>query len=140
MGATGRVRRGTTPHSSCAAPSSVTSCGPSPNAGTTRTRSTGARRTACCCSGPPGCSAIRGVAPDRVLVVDLENAEATPIYVHAKVCVVDDVWFTCGSDNFNLRSWTSDSEITCAVVDETLDGREPADPTGRGDGARRLAR
>jgi phosphatidylserine/phosphatidylglycerophosphate/cardiolipin synthase-like enzyme len=98
-------------------------------------------------SGPPtrlgqwqALDLLRGVAPDRVLVVDLENAEATPIYVHAKVCVVDDVWFTCGSDNFNLRSWTSDSEITCAVVDETLDGREPADPAGRGDGARRLAR
>jgi phosphatidylserine/phosphatidylglycerophosphate/cardiolipin synthase-like enzyme len=39
-----------------------------------------------------------------------------PIYVHAKVCVVDDEWFTCGSDNFNRRSWTNDSELTCAVV------------------------
>jgi phosphatidylserine/phosphatidylglycerophosphate/cardiolipin synthase-like enzyme len=76
----------------------------------------------------------------RVHVFDVENHVGTPVYVHAKVCVVDDVWFTCGSDNFNLRSWTSDSEITCAVLDETLDGREPADPTGRGDGARRLAR
>src|SRR5213075_2066015 len=31
--------------------------------------------------------------------------------------LVDDVWMTCGSDNFNRRSWTHDSEITCAVVD-----------------------
>jgi phosphatidylserine/phosphatidylglycerophosphate/cardiolipin synthase-like enzyme len=37
--------------------------------------------------------------------------------VHAKVCVVDDEWMTIGSDNLNLRSWTHDSELTCAVVD-----------------------
>ena len=48
---------------------------------------------------------------------DLENAAGTPIYVHAKVCVVDDHWMTIGSDNLNLRSWTHDSELTCAVVD-----------------------
>jgi phosphatidylserine/phosphatidylglycerophosphate/cardiolipin synthase-like enzyme len=37
--------------------------------------------------------------------------------VHAKVCVVDDQWMTIGSDNLNRRSWTHDSELTCAVVD-----------------------
>ena len=58
--------------------------------------------------------------------------------MHAKVCIVDDVWITCGSDNLNRRSWTHDSEISCAVVDSTRDAREPADLTGRGDGARRL--
>ncbi len=83
---------------------------------------------------------LRAAAPERVLAVDLENAEGVPIYVHAKVCIVDDVWFTCGSDNFNLRSWTTDSEVTCAVVDTTDDGRAPADPSGVGSGARRLAR
>ena len=54
---------------------------------------------------------------DRFALFDLENAEGTPIYVHAKVCVVDDEWMTIGSDNLNRRSWTHDSEITCAVVD-----------------------
>ena len=60
--------------------------------------------------------------------------------MHAKVCVVDDTWCSIGSDNLNLRSWTHDSELSCAVLDTELDGREPADPGGRGDGARRLAR
>ena len=83
-------------------------------------------------SGPPNrigqlraMQVLREAAPDRVGVFDLENAQGTPIYVHAKVCVVDDVWMTCGSDNFNRRSWTSDSELTCAVIDATPDDREP---------------
>ena len=37
--------------------------------------------------------------------------------MHAKVCVVDDTWACVGSDNFNLRSWTHDSELACAVLD-----------------------
>ena len=77
---------------------------------------------------------------DRVLVCDLENVHGTPIYVHAKVCVIDDVWMIVGSDNVNRRSWTHDSELSCAVVDATLDEREPRDPAGLGDGARRVAR
>ena len=53
----------------------------------------------------------------RFAIYDLQNDSGTPVYVHAKVCIVDDEWMTCGSDNLNLRSWTHDSEITCAVVD-----------------------
>lgn len=53
----------------------------------------------------------------RFVMYDLQNSTGTPIYVHAKVCIVDDQWITCGSDNLNLRSWTHDSEVTCAVVD-----------------------
>ncbi len=34
---------------------------------------------------------LRAVAPDRVAVYDLENRNGTPIYVHSKVCVVDDL-------------------------------------------------
>ncbi|RAO00458.1 phospholipase D family protein [Micromonospora saelicesensis] len=79
-------------------------------------------------------------APDRVHVFDVENHAGGPVYVHAKVCVVDDVWASVGSDNFNRRSWTHDSELSCAVLDETRDQREPTDPAGRGDGARSFAR
>ena len=57
-------------------------------------------------------------APGRVAAYGLENHAGTPVYVHAKVCVMDDVWASVGSDNFNRRSWTHDSELSCVVLDE----------------------
>lgn len=83
---------------------------------------------------------VEKVAPDRVHVFDLENAADTPIYVHAKVCVVGDVWACAGSANLNRRSWSHDGELSCAVLDDMRDDREPRDPSGLGDGARRCAR
>ena len=56
------------------------------------------------------------LAPDRVAVYGIENDDSVPIYVHAKVCVIDDVWVSIGSDNFNERSWTHDSELSAAIV------------------------
>ena len=58
------------------------------------------------------------VAPGRVAAYGLENHAGTPVYVHAKVCVIDDVWASTGSDNFNRRSWTHDSELSAVVLDE----------------------
>lgn len=83
---------------------------------------------------------LRDAAPDRVGVYDLVNASGTPIYIHAKVCIVDDVWLTCGSDNFNRRSWTNDSELSCAVIDSERDDRVPQLLDADGAGARVLAR
>jgi len=83
---------------------------------------------------------VQKVADDRVHVFDLENHDGAPVYVHAKVCVVDDVWACAGSANLNRRSWSHDGELSCAVLDDTRDEREPHDPAGLGDGARRLAR
>ena len=60
---------------------------------------------------------MREAGGDRVAVYGLENHAGTPVYVHAKVCVMDDCWATIGSDNFNLRSWTHDSELSAVVVD-----------------------
>ncbi|MEO5608946.1 MAG: phospholipase D family protein [Ornithinibacter sp.] len=54
---------------------------------------------------------------DRVAVYGLTSPAGFPVYVHAKVCVIDDVWASIGSDNFNRRSWSSDSELACAVQD-----------------------
>jgi len=62
--------------------------------------------------------ALHRAAPDRVAVYDIESEQGVPIYVHAKVCIVDDTWATVGSDNLNRRSWTHDSELSCAVVDD----------------------
>jgi phosphatidylserine/phosphatidylglycerophosphate/cardiolipin synthase-like enzyme len=56
-------------------------------------------------------------APERVAVYGLENSAGTPIYVHAKTCILDDTWASIGSDNFNRRSWTHDSELSSVVVD-----------------------
>jgi phosphatidylserine/phosphatidylglycerophosphate/cardiolipin synthase-like enzyme len=75
-------------------------------------------------------SVIRAAAPGRVGVYGVENHAGTPVYVHAKVCIIDDEWASVGSDNFNRRSWTHDSELSVAVWDTT--------PTA--DGARQYAR
>jgi phosphatidylserine/phosphatidylglycerophosphate/cardiolipin synthase-like enzyme len=83
---------------------------------------------------------VRSAGGARVAVYDLENEAGTPIYVHAKVCVIDDVWAAVGSDNLNRRSWTHDAELSAGVLDETRDQREPLDPAGLGDGARVFAR
>jgi phosphatidylserine/phosphatidylglycerophosphate/cardiolipin synthase-like enzyme len=71
---------------------------------------------------------LRRFGPDRVGVYGLENAAGTPVYVHAKVCVMDDVWAVVGSDNLNLRSWTYDSELTCAVLDQAGTGPDASEP------------
>jgi phosphatidylserine/phosphatidylglycerophosphate/cardiolipin synthase-like enzyme len=79
-------------------------------------------------SGPPELAGrlealrmLRAAGGDRVTVYCLENHAGTPVYVHAKVCVVDDTWAVVGSDNVSMRSWTFDSELSCAVLDG--DGR-----------------
>jgi phosphatidylserine/phosphatidylglycerophosphate/cardiolipin synthase-like enzyme len=64
---------------------------------------------------------IMRAAPGRVAIYGIENHRGTPVYVHAKVCVVDDTWATVGSDNFNRRSWTHDSELSSVVVDRGTD-------------------
>ena len=83
---------------------------------------------------------VREAADGRMAVYDLENELGTPIYVHAKVVVVDDVLAAVGSDNMNRRSWTHDSECSLAVLDDERDERSPSDPAGLGDGARAFAR
>jgi phosphatidylserine/phosphatidylglycerophosphate/cardiolipin synthase-like enzyme len=84
--------------------------------------------------------ACKAAGGDRFAVYDLENRQGTPVYVHAKVVVVDDVWAMVGSDNLNRRSWSHDSELSIAVLDSQPDAREPRDPAGLGDGARTFAR
>jgi phosphatidylserine/phosphatidylglycerophosphate/cardiolipin synthase-like enzyme len=82
----------------------------------------------------------RAAGSDRFAIYDVESPTGAPVYVHSKVVVVDDVWAMVGSDNMNRRSWTHDSELSCAVLDSTRDEREPRDPAQLGDGARTFAR
>jgi phosphatidylserine/phosphatidylglycerophosphate/cardiolipin synthase-like enzyme len=84
--------------------------------------------------------ACRAAGGGRFAVYDIENHAGTPVYVHAKVVVIDDVWAMIGSDNLNRRSWSHDSELSVAVLDADRDAREPLDPAGLGDGARPFAR
>ncbi|MBS2965774.1 phospholipase [Actinocrinis puniceicyclus] len=63
---------------------------------------------------------------DRVAVYGVENHAGVPVYVHAKVCIIDDVWACVGSDNLNRRSWTHDSELACAVMDQPDPGSHQA--------------
>ena len=83
---------------------------------------------------------VRTAGGDRIAVYGVENHAGTPVYVHAKACVVDDVWAAIGSDNVNRRSWTHDSELSCAVLDGQRDEREPRSVDQFGDGARQFAR
>jgi phosphatidylserine/phosphatidylglycerophosphate/cardiolipin synthase-like enzyme len=98
-------------------------------------------------SGPPHRVAqldlvdrVTAVAGGRFAVYDVENEAGTPIYVHAKTIVIDDVWAVVGSDNLNRRSWTHDSELSLGILDAERDPREPLDPAGLGDGSRVFAR
>ena len=72
---------------------------------------------------------------ERVGVYGLENHAGTPVYVHAKVAIIDDTWCSVGSGNLNRRSWTHDSELSCAVRDADSN---PADNGSTFAGALRL--
>jgi phosphatidylserine/phosphatidylglycerophosphate/cardiolipin synthase-like enzyme len=43
-----------------------------------------------------------------------------PVYVHAKVAVIDDIWSTVGSGNLNNRGMRDDTEMNVATLDPTL--------------------
>jgi phosphatidylserine/phosphatidylglycerophosphate/cardiolipin synthase-like enzyme len=43
-----------------------------------------------------------------------------PIYIHAKVCIVDDRWMTIGSANLNNHSLFNDSEVNVVTSDSDL--------------------
>ncbi len=71
---------------------------------------------------------LRDAGGDRVAVYGLTSEAGYPIYVHSKVCIIDDVWASVGSDNFNRRSWSSDSEVACAVQDLRVSDRDTPVP------------
>lgn len=61
--------------------------------------------------------------PRRFLAATVSSrsgALAGPLYVHAKVGVVDDAWLTVGSANLNDHSFFNDTEINVHTCDEEL--------------------
>jgi len=49
-----------------------------------------------------------------------ESGDPIPVYVHSKVCIVDDRWLTLGSANLNERSLFNDSEVNITCDDAAL--------------------
>src|SRR4051794_36622244 len=59
----------------------------------------------------------------RFLATTLQSrsgATRDPLYVHAKVGVVDDRWLTLGSANLNAHSFFNDSEVNVVTCDPAL--------------------
>lgn len=48
------------------------------------------------------------------------KAHYRPIYVHAKVAIIDDLWSTVGSGNLNNRGMRDDTEMNVATLDPGL--------------------
>ncbi|MHB8471039.1 MAG: phospholipase D-like domain-containing protein [Gaiellaceae bacterium] len=59
---------------------------------------------------------------DRFLACTLHQAGrgGNPVYVHAKIGIVDDRWLTVGSANLNEHSLFNDTEVNVVVRDEQL--------------------
>jgi phosphatidylserine/phosphatidylglycerophosphate/cardiolipin synthase-like enzyme len=49
-----------------------------------------------------------------------QGRESMPVYVHAKIGVVDDHWLTIGSANLNEHSMFNDTEVNLVTCDVTL--------------------
>src|SRR5439155_212393 len=43
-----------------------------------------------------------------------------PVYVHAKIGIVDDRWLTLGSANLNEHSFFNDTEVNVVTHDEAI--------------------
>ena len=53
-----------------------------------------------------------------------------PLYVHAKIGIVDDRWLAIGSANLNEHSLFNDSEVDVVTQDPAPRPRDPAAPVG----------
>ncbi|CAI5743363.1 unnamed protein product [Hyaloperonospora brassicae] len=61
---------------------------------------------------------IRSKYPNKFAIYTTKKARNIP--VHTKLVIIDDVYLSIGSANWNRRSMTSDSEVNADVVDTTL--------------------
>ncbi|TDH69252.1 hypothetical protein CCR75_003951 [Bremia lactucae] len=61
---------------------------------------------------------IQKAYPDKFKLYSTK--ESKQLYIHSKLVIVDDVYVSLGSANWNRRSMTSDSEIGINIVDTEL--------------------
>lgn len=61
----------------------------------------------------------KDTAQKNVGFFSLQKSRKSKTYVHAKVMIVDDLWFTIGSANTNPRSFYLDAETNISVRDNT---------------------
>ena len=58
---------------------------------------------------------------DRLLACTLfQRGQAQPVYIHAKIGIVDDCWLTVGSANLNEHSLFNDTELNVTSCDAEL--------------------
>jgi phosphatidylserine/phosphatidylglycerophosphate/cardiolipin synthase-like enzyme len=50
----------------------------------------------------------------------MTGSTVDPLYVHAKIGIVDDRWMTIGSANLNAHSFFNDTEVNVQVCDEAI--------------------
>jgi phosphatidylserine/phosphatidylglycerophosphate/cardiolipin synthase-like enzyme len=69
--------------------------------------------------GQVGMLAAADDRADRFLACTLHQCggDARPVYVHAKIGIVDDAWFTIGSANLNEHSLFNDTEMNVVTHD-----------------------
>jgi phosphatidylserine/phosphatidylglycerophosphate/cardiolipin synthase-like enzyme len=67
-------------------------------------------------------AAVRGGDGHRFLACTLfqPGPSGGPVYVHAKIGIVDDNWLTIGSANLNEHSLFNDSEVNVVLRDESF--------------------
>jgi len=66
--------------------------------------------------------AATSAAPERFLACTLHQHgdDAKPVYVHAKIGIVDDRWLTIGSANLNEHSLFNDTEMNVVCADPAI--------------------
>ena len=65
-------------------------------------------------------TAASGYSPRRPRSLSPSGDRADPLYVHAKVAIVDDRWLIVGSANINADSFFNDTEMCVATDDAAL--------------------
>ncbi|WP_321327102.1 phospholipase D-like domain-containing protein [uncultured Parasphingorhabdus sp.] len=68
---------------------------------------------------------------DRFRIFHPFNAAGTPIYVHAKIMIIDDRYIRVGSSNFNNRSLGFDSECDVAIDASDVEGGQVSSQIAR---------